>query len=165
MILCWPLLNGLEAFSKEEAGRGSGSIFTCGKGCSPLLSFLFFYSCKTNGCSESSLSSSYLGRPLRTSARQWSVPRPSLWGLTCGGPYFQQGQVGERHCEAGKNRVQLLFLLDSLLLRRDTCEGEGFIEPPPTNTHPPPLFHTTLLNIHQAPANHLQGTFTGRRCT
>lgn len=137
MILCWRVLNGLQACSKEEAGRSSGSSLTCRKSCSPLLLFLFFFwllfycSCKTKGCRESWSSSSYLGRPLRTSARQWSVPPPSLWGLTCGGPCFQQGQVGERHCVAGKNRVQLLFLLDSLLLRRETREGEGFIEPPP----------------------------------
>lgn len=162
MILCWRLVNGLEASSKDVSRSSRSTIFMCRKSCPLLLSFfaLFFYSCKTKVCRESSSFLSYLGRPLRMSVLQWSVPPPSLWGLTCGGPCFQQGQVGKRHYEVGKNRVQLLFLLDSLLLRRDTCEGEGFIAPPPTDTHPPPRFHTTLLNIHQAPANHLQGTLT-----
>lgn len=163
MILCWRLLNGLQASLKERRWPEFRVDHPCRKSCSPLLSFFFLQS-QNERCIESS-PSSYLGRHLRMSARRWSVPPPSWWGLTCGGPCFQQGQAGETHGECGKEQSAAALPPRLSAPQGDTGEGEGFIEPRPTDAHPPPLIHTTLLNIHQAPANHLQETFTERRCT
>lgn len=102
MILCWRLLNGLQASLKERRWPEFRVDHPCRKSCSPLLSFFFLQS-QTERCIESS-PSSYLGRHLRMSARRWSVPPPSWWGLTCGGPCLQQGQAGETHGECGKEQ-------------------------------------------------------------
>lgn len=148
---------------KKDAGQSSGSIIRAGKAALPCFHFSF-YSHKTNAALKARHPLT-LGVP---SGRQHGdgASHPHLGGVwRVVGHVSSRGRQVKRTANVGKNRVQLRFLLDSLLLRRDTGEGEGFIEPPPTDAHPPPLIHTTQLNIHQDPANHLQETFTERRCT